>query len=96
MNIVKNKSIELFAKKAGKREPFHFKPIWCPHWDSLSAIRYDKGAAYNCTNFLVPMKIQVFWLWFYFELNINREKQSDMKMVMYNETHYAMIDEVFK
>jgi hypothetical protein len=93
MNIIKNKCLTLSAKKAGKGERFHLKPVCCPHWDSFSQLRWQENETYNCKNFLLPTKIQIFWLWFYVELNIIGEKQSEMKMVNYNATHYAMIDE---
>lgn len=94
MNIIKNKSITITAKKAGKAEPFHLKPLWCPHWDSYSQIRWEKNETYNCSNFLLPTKIQIFWLWFYIEIVVNAEKQSEMKIVRYEATHYSMLDKV--
>lgn len=86
MKILNNNCWTVTAKKAGKGEPFHFKPLWVGHWDSLSRLKWTTGITYKATHYLVPMKVQIFWLWFYIEVQLKGVKQSEMEMEVKQET----------
>ncbi len=92
MKLIKNRCFTLDVKKAGKGEPFHVKPIICGNWQSYSKLKYaNKGMIYDCTNYMLSTQTQIFWLWFYFELNLVRQTNSEFKVVKYEDTHYFEI-----
>jgi hypothetical protein len=77
--------------KSGKGERFHWKPMNVPHWDSLHRMKYI-GPHYDCESHYVPMFLQVFWLGLIFYIKLHSRKISGHKMVAYNDTHFAQID----
>jgi hypothetical protein len=91
MILLKNSCFCIEAKRSGKGERFHWKPLTIGHWDSLSEVRYEKDSNYNVTHYLVPMTVSVFIGWFVIHLKMQKKQQSQQSMMRYEDTlNYAI------
>jgi hypothetical protein len=103
MNIWDNQwftlSIHNQIRFFGKRK-FYWKPEVCAHRKSMAEVTWtnDENCSdlYTTQHYFMTHCLQVFWLWFIIALDIKAEKLSSSKMVRYEATHYAMIDEQLK
>lgn len=95
--ILYNKSqclIKLVTKPKGQK--FKWRPDQSTYSKSMEEMRYWKDDTYDCQAYLVTYAIQIFWLWFTLYIELKHEKWSTSKMVRYESTHFANIDEALK
>jgi len=72
--------------RAGKGQPFNWKPEVCPHWDSLHSISYSKDGMYNTISYYVPMYCQIFWLGLIFYIKVWKKELGSHRMINYEDT----------
>jgi hypothetical protein len=84
--------------KAGKGQKIKWKPEVIPHWKSLHTLNYDsdRHPTYKSDSLYVPMFCQVFWLGLIFYIKVHTWKLGEGRMINYNDSHYAEIDDALK
>lgn len=96
MNICNNKWFRLSLHNP-RGEPLHFKALIQPHRKSMANVNYIGNETcpdlYHLHHHFVIHILDIYWLWFLIRLELKEERLSDFKVVRYEATHYAMIEE---